>query len=51
VLADGPFPEGYSEVSWDGRDSGGAEVASGIYFYRLETQGGVVETRRLTLSR
>jgi hypothetical protein len=30
---------GYKTVQWDGRDMSGSKVASGIYFYRLETDG------------
>ncbi len=37
-------------VDWDGRDAHGQEVASGVYFYRLELPGHT-ETRRMVLSR
>jgi len=37
-------------VSWDGQDSAGNGVASGMYFCRLEA-GEYVETRRMTLVR
>ncbi len=36
------------EVTWDGRDDLGRRVASGIYFYRLQTPD-FSQTRRLTL--
>jgi len=46
---------GRYEVSWDGKDGGGGEVGSGIYFYQLmvRTQkGGVAQkTRKLLLLR
>ena len=43
---------GRYEVVWDGRDRGGREVASGVYFYRLEVvEQGIVETRRMVLLR
>jgi len=32
-------PGGAYSVSWDGRDATGAEVPSGVYFYRLEWRG------------
>ena len=38
VLADGRYPAGEHRVRWDARDDSGAEVASGVYFYRLETE-------------
>lgn len=50
VLADGPREAGWHEIRWDGRDADGAEAAAGIYFYRLETAGGV-EVRKLVLAR
>ena len=41
---------GYGEVVWDGRDHSGRVVASGVYLYRLETQG-VELTRKLLFLR
>ena len=37
VLASGMRDPGYFSVRWDGRIRGGAEAASGVYFYVLET--------------
>jgi len=37
TLADDFQPAGRYQVFWDGRDGMGSEVASGIYFIRLET--------------
>ena len=31
---------GINTVPWDGRDEQGANAASGVYYYRLETGGG-----------
>ena len=36
TLVDGPMQAGQHEVVWDGTDSRGASVASGVYIYRLE---------------
>jgi len=35
TLLDGPIRAGKHSVSWDGRDGRGADVASGVYLYRL----------------
>lgn len=37
TLVDGLKPAGPGEVTWFGRDDQGRQVASGVYFYRLET--------------
>lgn len=50
TLVDGVQPAGERSITWDGRDDRGAAVASGIYFYRLATNG-VTQTRKLTLMR
>jgi glucose/arabinose dehydrogenase len=39
VLDTGRNPAGKFERSWDGTDTRGAAVASGVYFCRLETEG------------
>jgi hypothetical protein len=36
TLVDGALPPGHHAAVWNRRDDRGAEVASGIYFYRIE---------------
>jgi hypothetical protein len=48
TLLDGPVNGGYLEIVWDATDDSGQPVASGIYFYRLETVD-FSETRRMML--
>nr|MBN2277201.1 S8 family serine peptidase [candidate division Zixibacteria bacterium] len=48
TLYDGVVTTGYHEITWDGRNSGGEEVGSGIYFYRLRC-GSSVETKKMML--
>ena len=50
VLADGWREAGAHQVSWDGRDSYGQAVSSGVYLYQLETNQGRL-TRRMVLVR
>ena len=47
LVADGRAA-GHHTVRWDGRDGAGVPVASGVYFYLLET-GGYEQTRRMVL--
>lgn len=50
TLLDAYLPAGSHEVSWDGRDSEGRALASGLYFGRLEA-GSFSQIRRMTLVR
>ncbi len=50
TLVDGPQAAGYKVVQWDSKSQSGNEVASGIYFYRLEA-GDFVETKKMILLR
>ncbi len=47
-LADGEFEAGHHSIIWDGSDDYGRAVASGIYFYKIETSEGS-QVRRMTL--
>jgi FlgD Ig-like domain len=48
TLVDGPNPAGTHSVSWDGRNSAGGAVSSGVYFYRM-TAGSFTASRRMVL--
>jgi hypothetical protein len=48
VLVDRHQPTGRYSVPWDGRNSSGEPVASGVYFYRLKA-GQFVQTRKMQL--
>jgi hypothetical protein len=50
VLVDQRQAPGSYQVAWDGKDEDGHEVASGIYFYRLECDQ-YVETKKMVLLR
>lgn len=46
TLVDGSLPAGLHTVVWNGRNERGAEVPSGVYFYRLDA-GGRSQMRKL----
>jgi hypothetical protein len=48
TLVSGFVPEGNHEVTWNGQDDRGMPASSGVYFYRLRTDG-FVETRKMVL--
>ena len=51
VLVSDVLPAGRHEVAWDGLDSQGRTVSSGLYFARALMPGGVSAARKLTLVR
>lgn len=48
TLVDEEQAAGAAEALWDGRDNFGRRVGSGVYLYRLETQG-LVQTKKMVL--
>lgn len=48
TLVDGPRDAGHHAIRWNGQNQSGLPVASGVYFYRLET-GNWESTRRMVL--
>jgi len=48
VLYDGYQEAGMQTVTWDGRNSDGVELSSGIYFYRLQA-GNFNQTKKMSL--
>ena len=48
TLVDGIQDAGLKFASWDGRDSKGNQVASGMYMYRIKTSSSV-EVRKMIL--
>ena len=50
TLLDGVQSQGVHSIVWDGKESRGHDVASGIYLYRLEASG-LVQVKRMLLLR
>jgi flagellar hook assembly protein FlgD len=48
TLADMVQPAGRHRIVWDGKDDQGKDVASGIYFYRLEA-GEFTDSKRMVI--
>ena len=49
TLASGEFGAGHHSRYWDGRDSRGREMSSGVYLVRLTTVSGVLSRRAVLL--
>ena len=50
TLAQRSFAAGPHAVPWDGRNSAGVEVSSGVYFYKL-TVAGNTQLRKMVMIR
>ncbi len=48
TIANGFYLTGHYTIAWDGKDATGKSVASGIYFYRLETEN-FTKSRKMLL--
>lgn len=48
VLVDEYQNYGYKSVTWDGKDNQSKELATGIYFYRIEA-GSFVQTKKMLM--
>jgi subtilisin family serine protease len=48
TLQEGQMPAGDHQVVWNGRDDNGASVASGIYYYRMQS-GKYSSTRKMVM--
>lgn len=49
VVADGEYEAGLNQVMWDGTNSNGSAVASGVYVYRLDVGDESLESRMVLL--
>ncbi len=49
ILTDGIYPQGQHTVEWNGFDKNNRPVGSGIYFYRMSTDNGFNEIKKVLL--
>jgi len=40
---------GINEVTWNGKDNGGKQVVSGVYFYKLKVGDNIVDVKKMIL--
>ena len=48
-LMDGFQPEGHYSISWNGKDKNNKQVATGVYYYRLEACGKTINRKMILL--
>jgi len=48
-LLSGIQPAGNYNITWNGKDDSGKDVTSGIYFYKLKTNGKELTRKMLML--
>lgn len=46
-LVNGALPAGQYTYTWEGRNRNGQPLASGVYFYRLESEGKILQKKML----
>ncbi|MBT5060430.1 MAG: DUF362 domain-containing protein [Gemmatimonadetes bacterium] len=51
TLVTSALPAGMHQIAWDGRADDGGITATGVYWVRLQTPGGLTSTRPITLLR
>jgi hypothetical protein len=49
TLADGQMTAGKHTITWNGRDNQGRSVASGLYFYRVESNGQAITRKTMMM--
>jgi flagellar hook assembly protein FlgD len=49
TLVNAKLPPGSQQVTWNGRDDRGGEVAAGVYLYRLVVDGATAGQRKMVL--
>ena len=49
ILENGPQTAGHHQTIWNGRDAKGDVVSTGVYFYRLKTNGRVLTKKMILL--
>lgn len=49
TLYSGYLPEGHYRFTWNGTDSRGQELPTGIYLYRIKTETGTISNRMILL--
>ena len=51
ILVDGVRQAGSYQIQWDGKDDAGHDLASGVYMYRVRSDGVEIATRKLLMLR